>query len=361
MKLTTHLYPASKQEQDSIPSPTVASLFAGIGGFCSAFQSEGFKVVWANELDSFAAKTYRYNYPHVQLFEKSIAQLSVIKDHLEPVDVLTAGFPCQPFSVAGEKKGFHDPRGKLFFEIIRLIKEFGVDKPKILLLENVRNLLTHDKGKAFARIVDEIQGAGYWFMPWNSAVLNTRTHTDIPQNRERLFMVAFSWDAFDFNDFRFPDEVSTQRPKQDILALDEQGHPDLYFNEESQYGKLFAESMATGATDAVYLLRRHYVRENKSDSFFTLTANMGEGGHNVPVIKDNWGIRQLSPRECLRLQGFPDIGFDFPSELSRTQQYRQIGNAVTVPLVRKLAKECLRQMRENMKEKKAFSTDVFVS
>lgn len=331
-------------------APIVGSLFAGIGGFCRAFISEGFRVAWANEVDQFAAKTYRHNYPDVHLFEKSISELSVIKDNLEPVDVLTAGFPCQPFSVAGVKKGFSDPRGKLFFEIIRLLKEFGLDRPKILLLENVRNLLTHDSGRAFARITDEIQSAGYWFMPTNSAVLNTRTHSDIPQNRERLFMVAFSWDAFDYNDFAFPEVVQTQRPRHDFLSTAKKADDELYFEEDSQYGRLFAESMAVGSPNSVYLLRRHYVRENKSDTFFTLTANMGEGGHNVPVIRDPWGIRQLSPRECLRLQGFSDLEFEFPADLSKTQQYRQIGNAVTVPLVRKLAKECLRQLKQNLKE-----------
>lgn len=339
-----------KSVLEPLSTPTVASLFAGIGGFCSAFRKEGFRVAWANELDPFAAKTYRHNYPDVKLLEKSIVSLSVIKDQLEPVDVLTAGFPCQPFSVAGDKKGFNDPRGKLFFEIIRLLKEFGRDRPKILLLENVRNLLTHDKGKAFAKITDEIQAAGYWFMPSNSIVLNTRTHSDIPQNRERLFMVAFSWDAFDFNDFEFPDPVIVQRTRNEFLSLNQKASEDLYFDEDSQYGKLFAESMAMGDADSVYLLRRHYVRENKSDSFFTLTANMGGGGHNVPVIRDAWGIRQLSQRECLRLQGFDDHEFKFPDDISKTQQYRQIGNAVTVKLVQKLARECLRQLQSNIKK-----------
>lgn len=327
--------------------PTTASLFAGIGGFCTAFKNEGYDVVWANELDGFASRTYRHNYPHTRLLEKSITDLSVIKDHLEPVDVLTAGFPCQPFSVAGKKDGFKDPRGKLFFEIIRLLKEFGKDRPKIILFENVGNLLSHDKGKTFARISDEIQSAGYWFMPSNSAVLNTRVHTDIPQNRERLFMVGFSWDAFDYNDFTFPSTVAEKRPRQDFLTLSEKASDDLYFDENSQYGRLFAESMANGAADSVYLLRRYYVRENKSDSYFALTANMGGGGHNVPVIKDQWGIRQLSTRECLRLQGFEDSQFSFPADMSASQQYKQVGNSVTIPLVQKLARECLRQLEEN--------------
>src|SRR5690606_12551946 len=119
---------------------------------------------------------------------------------LEHVDVMTAGFPCQPFSIAGEKQGFADTRGQLFFEIVRILNEFGSDRPKILLLENVPYLLSHDKGRTFNRIVHEIQAAGYWFMPTkNHAVLNTYQHTVIPQNRERLYMVGLSWEHFDIN------------------------------------------------------------------------------------------------------------------------------------------------------------------
>lgn len=324
---------------------TVGSLFAGIGGFCKAFKNAGFDVVWANENDSFASQTYTYNFPEVKLYTQSISELSVIKDVLEPVDVMTAGFPCQPFSVAGNKLGFKDPRGKLFFEIVRLLKEFGKNRPKILLMENVKNLLTHNNGKTFSRILEEIQIVGYWFTPSNAMVLNTKDHTDIPQNRERLYMVAFSWDAFDYNDFKFPDPVSELKDVRDFFDLDQQADPEYYFDENSKYGKLFAKSMASGNPDSVYLLRRWYVRENKSDLVFTLTANMGEGGHNVPVIRDDWGIRKLTPRECLRLQGFKDDEFSFPTNLSKSQQYKQIGNAVTVALVEKLAVECLNKLK----------------
>ena len=330
----------------------VASLFAGIGGFCRAFERENFKVVWANENDPHAVKTYRHNFPGVTLWEKSIEDLSAIYDALEPVDVLTAGFPCQPFSVAGDKLGFKDPRGKLFFEIIRLLNEFGERRPKILLLENVRNLIDHDKGRTFARITDEIQAAGYWFMPSDSRVLNTRTHTSIPQNRERIFMVAFSWEAFDYHDFTFPEEVPHKRPRTDFLNLASKADDSFYFDEDSKYGQMFVESMAKGAADSIYLLRKYYVRENKSETFFTLTANMGLGGHNVPVIKDDWGIRKLTPSECLSLQGFDEREFSFPADLSRQQQYRQIGNAVTVSLVQKLARECFRQLDTNEKARK---------
>ncbi|MBW7452873.1 DNA cytosine methyltransferase [Paenibacillus sepulcri] len=335
---------------------TIGSLFAGIGGFCRAFKNEGFKVEWANELDPHACDTYRHNYPETKLYEKSIEDLSVKSDGLEPVDILTAGFPCQSFSLAGNKLGFEDPRGKLVFEIIRLLKEFGRNRPKILVLENVKNLIYHNNKQTINTIEEEIKRAGYWFrVPLdnkgnlisdksNAVILNTREHTDIPQNRERLYMVAFSQDFFKVNKFKFPESESGLRDVREFLDLDFEADPDFYFDVNSKYGKMFVEKMAEGNRDSVYLLRRAYVRENKSDCTFTLTANMGEGGHNVPVIQDDWGIRKLTPRECVRLQGFKDQQFSFPEGMPKSKQYKQIGNAVTVDLVQKLAAECLKKL-----------------
>jgi DNA (cytosine-5)-methyltransferase 1 len=335
----------------------VGSLFAGIGGFCRAFKNEGFNVIWANELDPHASETYRYNNPETKLFEKSIEDLSVIPDRLEPVDILTAGFPCQSFSLAGNKLGFKDPRGKLFFEIIRLVKEFGKDRPKILVLENVKNLIYHNNKNTISIIEEEIKRAGYWFrVPLdgkgnllsdksNAVVLNTKEYTDIPQNRERLYMVAFSQEHFKQNNFKFPSRnESSLKNVRDFLDLEYKAKPEYYFDENSKYGKMFAEKMAEGNEDSVYLLRRAYVRENKNDCTFTLTANMGEGGHNVPVIRDEWGIRKLTPTECVRLQGFRDHQFSFPKGMPKAKQYKQVGNAVTVDLVQRLAAECLKKL-----------------
>ncbi len=319
---------------------TVGSLFAGMGGFSRAFMNAGFRILWANENDSFALKTYEYNFPDVLIYNQPIEELSVVKDALEPVDILTAGFPCQPFSVAGDKRGFKDPRGRLFFEIIRLCKEFGNQAPKILVLENVKNLLYHNHGRTFNKLVDEIQSAGYWFTPKNAAVLNTKDVTEIPHNRERLFMIAFSWHYFKSNNFSFPEQVEALKDVRDYLDLDKPADSEYYFEKDSKYGKLFNSSMEEGDPNSIYLLRRWYVRENKNKCVFTLTANMGEGGHNVPVIKDNWGIRKLTPEECLRLQGFKNCELLFHSDLSKTQKYKQIGNTVTVELVRKIALKC---------------------
>lgn len=325
---------------------TVGSLFAGIGGFCLGFRSAGFTILWGNENDRYAVQTYKLNLPEVRLYTQSIEELSVRRDGLEPVDVLTAGFPCQPFSIAGHKKGFGDQRGSLFFEIIRLLKEFGRDRPKVLVMENVKNLLNHDRGRSFDRVVEEVQSAGYWFSPRNSVVLNTKDHTRIPQNRERLYMVALSWDSFGCNSFVFPDPMSELNEVSTYLDLDRPAASEFYFDRSSKYGRLFEEAISKGNPGSVYLLRRYYVRENKSNSVFTLTANMGEGGHNVPVIRDSWGIRKLTPEECLRLQGFPET-FTFPDSVSRNQRYRQIGNAVTVDLVRRIADSCRHLLDEH--------------
>lgn len=321
---------------------TVGSLFAAIGGFCRAFQEVGAVVAWANEKDRFAKETFALNFPGVRFIHKPVEDLSVEGDDLEPVDILTAGFPCQPFSVAGEKRGFKDERGSLFLDIIRIIKEFGAQKPKVLLLENVKHFRSHDRGRTFARVQAEIQKAGYWFSLNNAQVLNTATHTKIPQNRERFFMVALSTDHFAANNFQFPEPLAPgkRRPVREFLDLKRKAPGRLYFKPGDRYYPHFREAVEKGDRTAVYQLRRNYVRENKSGLCFTLMANMGEGGHNQPVVVDRWGIRKMTPRECARLQGYDDRWFKIPDPalVSWYQISKQIGNSVTVPLVKGIAK-----------------------
>jgi DNA (cytosine-5)-methyltransferase 1 len=279
---------------------TAGCLFAAIGGFCRAFQEAGAAVTWANEKDRYAKQTFTLNFPDVRFIHKPIEELSVEVDALEPVDILTAGFPCQPFSVAGEKRGFKDERGSLFLHITRLIREFGREKPKVLLLENVKHFRAHDGGRTFARVQAEIQRAGYWFSEKNAKVLNTATHTEIPQNRERIFMVALSANHFPANNFRFPDLLppGQARPVREFLDLRKKAPDRLYFKPGDRYYPHFREAVDKGDPKAVYQLRRNYVRENKSGQCFTLMANMGDGGHNIPVIVDRWGIRKITPVEC---------------------------------------------------------------
>lgn len=335
-------------ELATAPIVTVGSLFAGIGGFCGAYTRAGAQVSWANEIDAHACRTYRSNFQH-RLLEKSIIDLSVQGDNLAPVDILTAGFPCQPFSKAGNKLGFADKRGQMFFEIIRLIEEFGQNKPKILFFENVSNFKTHDGGRTFATVKEAVKSAGYWFSEASTRILNTRIHSEVPQNRERIFMIAYSQDHFSDNQFVFPEPEPEENRKdvRDYLNLEEKAPAIHYFKESSQYYPLFKEKIDSGDENGIYQLRRVYVRENKSNSCFTLTASMGLGGHNVPVIRDKWGIRRLTPQECANLQGFDTTEngwYKLPEGVADVQLYKQIGNAVTVPLVQKMAQTTIEDL-----------------
>lgn len=327
---------------------TVGCLFAAIGGFCRAFRQRGATVLWANEVDRFARDTFVANYPDVRHIWKPVEELNVDGDVLEPVDVLTAGFPCQPFSEAGEKRGLKDERGLLFLEIVRLIREFGARKPKLLLLENVRYFRNHDNGRTFKRVQSEIQRCGYWFPEANAQVLDTATHTGIPQNRKRVFMVALNTACFSNSTFTFPPPLPAQklRDPRTFLDLKTKAPPEYYFAEASQYHPMFVEAMDAGDPSAFYQLRRSYVRESKHGRCFTLMANMGDGGHNQPVVRDRWGIRKLTVRECARLQGYEDNWFKIPSHLSKSQALKQIGNSVTVPLVERIAEACMEALAE---------------
>ena len=200
---------------------TVGCLFAAIGGFARAFERCGATALWANEKDKFATETFTATFPHVRHLLMPVEVVSVAADALAPVDILTAGFPCQPFSAAHKPQGFHDRRGLAFFQIIRLLAEFGRRKPKIVLLENVEYFRNHDVGRTFRRVQAEVQKAGYWFGDKDAVVLNTARYTTIPQNRDRLFMVAYNCDHFPRNTFRFPDPVPAdqRRPVRRFLDL----------------------------------------------------------------------------------------------------------------------------------------------
>lgn len=317
----------------------VGGLFSGIGGIELGFEKSGFQVSWANEYDKYSCQTYRENFKH-KLIEDDIHNLN--GKSLEPVDVLTGGFPCQAFSIAGHRKGFDDKRGNLFFQIMRLVDEMD-SKPNVLFLENVKNFKGHDNGNTFKVVSEEIQNRGYSFF---SDVLNTATYTNIPQNRERIFMIGFKDEAnwmFDndriktashlFDQIFPPQPSKTRKNVQDML--EKRKVDEKYYYDESKYMyDELKENMKS--RDTVYQWRRKYVRENKSNLCNTLTANMGTGGHNVPLIIDDYGFRKLTPRECFSFQGFPK-SYKIPNEVSNGRLYKQAGNAVSVPLITKLA------------------------
>lgn len=312
------------------------ALFAGIGGFCLGFEHAGFSTAWAVENNLHAAITYRHNLPNVNLLEKSVTDVRVFEDKLQPVDVLHAGFPCQSFSQAGDRKGFDDPRGRLFYEIIRIVKEFGSHKPKVIVLENSPFLKYGNGGAWFLELQLAIQKLGYWFRPENTAELSTDRLTDSPQQRTRLFMVALSMDTFTSGRFKFPAEGQIL-PKRMRNFIDFDAHIDdsYYLHDQNRYYKMITGKVTN--RECLYQLRKYEVRAKEEGVCPTLTANMGLGGHNVPFIMNSAGLRKLTEQECLKLQGFP-ASFEFPPSVPIAKRYVQAGNAVSVPVAKLLAK-----------------------
>jgi DNA (cytosine-5)-methyltransferase 1 len=316
---------------------TAGALFSGIGGFCLGFEPAGIKTKWAIESDQYAAKTYSHNLKDVRIIVEDIRSVDVLAKSIEPVDVLTAGFPCQSFSQAGERKGFEDPRGKLFYEVIRIIKELKDKKPAIIVLENAPYLRSGDGGGWFIQVSKEIKKAGYWFRDSNCVELDTFDFTNLPQRRKRLFMVGLSTEIFSNGKFNFPTQKNTsEKQLKNFIAFDGSLEDDTYYlNDENKYYKMITEK--TEDKYCIYQLRKFLVRVKSPDECPTLTANMGLGGHNVPFIHDSKGLRKLTEYECLRLQGFP-AGFTFPDDVPKARRYVQIGNSVSVPIANLLAK-----------------------
>ncbi len=309
------------------PCFTFIDLFAGIGGFRIAMQNLGGKCVFSSEWDEQAQKTYLANFGEVPFGDITREETkAMIPDGF---DVLCAGFPCQAFSVAGYRKGFEDERGTLFFDIADILAKH---RPKAFFLENVKNLQSHDEGRTFRIICETLKELGYEVY---YKVMNPMEYANIPQNRERIFIIGFAPDKVErYKDFTFPEKVRLTRTIHS--CIDRSVSDEKYFYREDKY--CYAE-LAKSMTDpnTVYQWRRQYVRENQSNVCPTLTANMGTGGHNVPLIITDKGLRKLTPKECLNFQGFP-MEYTFP-DISITKCYKQAGNSVTVPLIQAVAEK----------------------
>ena len=337
--------PAKASEPLDLKVFTHGSLFAGIGGICTSFNSLGFINEFTNELEAKVLQTYRENHSSKMLLGGSIKDLSA--SVLPPVDILHGGFPCQSYSIAGLRGGFNDPRGQLFFDITRLVSEFGEKKPKVLVLENAPNLLTGESGSWFRKIVMELSKLGYWFDQVNALLLNTAEHTGIPQSRERLFMVCLNSDYFDFNPIRQSDFKKVPlRPLSDFIFPLEEVDQRYYLDAENKYSRLIMERENKADPYQIYQLRRFEVRLAPTGMCPTLTANMGHGGHNVPFIITNGRVRKLTERECLNIQGF-EKQFSFPTSTAAGAKYAMIGNAVSPPVSKLIAKRVLGLLREN--------------
>ena len=301
-------------------SMKIFDAFAGVGGIRLGFESiNGFENIFANDFEPKCKITYELNFDS-KLECKDINVLDI--DTLPTFDIFCGGFPCQPYSIAGNRNGLSDERGKVVFKIFDIIKHH---KPSIIFLENVKNLLTIHDGKPFQYIIDTLQTMGYFI---KYSILNTCHVTHIPQNRERLFIVGFlneeTCNAFNFDIPHVPN-----KPLSDFLQKEEDIPDKYYYAKGIVYDKLITD--ATNTT-SVYQYRRYYIRENKNNVVPTLTANMGTGGHNVPIIKTSRGFRKLTPRECFNLQGFPKE-YVLPN-ISDSHLYKQAGNSVTVEVIR---------------------------
>jgi DNA (cytosine-5)-methyltransferase 1 len=303
-------------------------LFSGTGAFSHVLEKLGHKCVLSNDMVKESHEIYKLNMDHRVFKLKNLNDCDVLTE-IPQHDILCAGFPCQPFSIAGEKKGFKDERSNVFWKIIEIL---SFHKPKIIILENVKNLTSHDKGNTFKIIKENLQKIGY-HLKYN--VLDTSKITDVPHHRERIYIVGFldieMYEKFNFDFDKV--EINT------ISKYLECNIPTKYYYTDKLkvYEKVKNDVIKHINTNTIYQYRRYYVRENKSNCCPTLTANMGGGGHNVPLIKDDFGVRKLTPRECFNLQGFP-TNYKLP-EVCDSKLYKLAGNAVSVPVVELIVKK----------------------
>lgn len=302
----------------------VVSLFSGVGGIDLAFEHAGFKTIFANDIDEPACKTFSKNF-NIPIVCDDIKNIK--EDDIPDCDCLVAGFPCQAFSIAGYRKGFEDTRGTLFFEIARIIRK---KKPQVVFLENVKNLVAHDNGKTFEVILSTLHDIGYHV---RYMVLNACEYGNIPQNRERIYMVGFLNENF-ANKFYFPQPIRLTNKLKDEIDFENKVDDKYYYTHE-KYPRIVEEMEKFNNQDTLYQWRRQYVRQNKSNISPTLTANMGTGGHNVPLVITKYGIRKLTPKECFNLQGFPS-DYELPN-ISTAQLYKQAGNSVCVTVIERIA------------------------
>ena len=305
-------------------------LFAGIGGIRLAYQNLGGNCVFTSEWNNFSKKTYEANFGEVPFGDITKINEENIPDH----DILLAGFPCQPFSIAGvskknalgRKHGFLDEtQGTLFFDIARILAH---KKPKAFMLENVKNLVSHDKGKTFQVIKNTLTELGYSIY---YQVLDGKHF--VPQHRERIIIVGFRTDVFEgAENFKFPKLPDPSVAIKDILDEEVEQKYTLsdklwqYLQDYANKHKAKGNGFGFGLTDVNGISR-------------TISARYYKDGSEILIPQDGINPRRLTPRECARLQGFPD---EFKIPVSDNQAYRQFGNSVTVPLIQAVGKQIVK-------------------
>lgn len=304
---------------------TVVSLFSGAGGLDLGFHNAGFEIIWANDFDKYAVQTYRENFDNVIIYD-DINNIDF--EDIPDADVIIGGFPCQPFSMMGSELGFDDVRGTVFFTVADLIKK-KIDKgakPKVVVLENVRRLLTHDGGNTFKvikHIMEKELGYKVFYKILNSSDFG------VPQTRNRIFIVCFDNQDVEFT---FPETIDLNCTMHDML---EENVNDKYFLSDKILKTIL--SNGTGKYNAKSEIDLEIARPLCS------TMHKMHRACQDNYVTDRGSVRRLTPREAARLQGFPD---DFLIPVSDTQAYRQFGNAVTVNVAEAVARSILEVLNE---------------
>lgn len=321
-------------EQIPFANPEQASyrmidLFAGIGGIRLGFQLTGqCQTVFSSEIDKFACKTYQANFGELPAGDITKIASNEIPDH----DILVGGFPCQAFSQAGKKLGFEDTRGTLFFEIARII---AAKRPKCFLLENVRNLVSHDKGKTFATILATLDTLGYQVY---YSLLKAKDF-GVPQNRERIYIVGFDKQQLtNYTDFRFPEPTNLTTTVGAILEADVDPKYTISDNLWAGHQRRKLEHKEKGNGFGYSLFTKDSAYTN------TISARYYKDGSEILIAQDGKNPRKLTPREAARLQGFPE---QFIIPVSDTQSYKQFGNSVAVPVINAIAQQMLKVLNNN--------------
>ena len=315
----------------------VASLFAGIGVLDLGFEFAGFDVVWANDFDKYAVETYKANVGN-NIVHGDIRE---VMDQIPEHDVLIGGFPCQPFSTLGKLKGFEDEeRGTLFFVIKEILKK---SNSKVVVLENVKNIVNHDEGRTFERIKRELDEIGFTCF---SQILNSQDY-GVPQRRNRMFLIGVRRDCFDIKDFEFPEKRELEVTTQDLL--DEEVDEKYFLTKKLEptilgYGTkgYIVKPTIDLPISKTLCATMHKMHRASQDNYVTDQKNFAKikGDTRVPV-------RKLTPNECRQLQGFPS---DWNQVVSDTQAYKQFGNAVTVNVSYAVASKLMEYMDANMKK-----------
>jgi len=304
----------------------IIDLFAGIGGirlgFEKAFKNKA-NFVFSSELDKFAQTTYYANYQDMPHGDITQIDAKDIPEH----DIILAGFPCQAFSIAGRRKGFEDTRGTLFFDVVRIAK---YHKPKLIFLENVKGFKNHDKGNTFKVVKETLEGLGYKVF---ADILNAK-YFGVPQNRERIYIVAFLDEniSFDFETIKKTKKISKLGNILDENIDDKYTISDKLWAGH-QRRKVEHKAKGNGFGYSLFTEQAEYTS--------TISARYYKDGSEILIEQKNKNPRKLTPREAGRLQGFPN---DFKIPVSDTQSYKQFGNSVAVPVIEELAKNILKKL-----------------